>query len=742
MRMRRMIWGLAWGIAGLVSSVWSETAVQAAPAAPTFGGVERTIESIRRSWDGSGAQPRVNVDGWNALFSGLLNDLRAYGRASDDAARQAALDRVNQVSLALESVSWPTAAGLRDELREWLRPRYRLAIARKRLEETLTALPATSDPAEQAKRRQWVQFVQNDLGVALREYEGAESVIQRQAALRRLYGALESLVHQNRGHNWQPASELEAAMNDLFNRPNLDVAADAPTVDPIFDTILVHSGPVTRKGYVSMVTAGPKTGFGLLPSDQGIAFYNSQSMVSVTPIHDFHQKLEQDPQGQKAAKLYVFNCTTYDWSNLTITATITPDGLHLSPSASHAIDATIGSTPTCGHDLGRGIAGLIGMNQDKINAKVKEGAMPDFQQRIPEEAAEETQERLAAQEAERNADLRSKYLIGDDTAAYRNFLIKQLTMRSRPEAIFVGGRFEWRGAPDQRGADAPQPPNLAATIGPGVTADLHLGSLLTSAASGIWQQDQVRSVQNLMIVTRAVAPGSRPGEGAQVSRNVSYADYLKTVATARSAHDQRVQALRIARPQQPPEFSTDARGFLVALVHDFRLDVPAPDPQAGGNLLGVPAKVLRLESALVEVAISYRIDTTTPGVPRLKGRIEEFNPGSNINVLALNDDEKQGKPLTRFQSAIVMSAMGTRVRSQNIDINLSELKLPGFKIESVSPLDPSGWARVNLARATTAPLQRTEPGQDVQPPEVKGPGATPVSSTVPPTGSATVAQGR
>ena len=54
-----------------------------------------------------------------------------------------------------------------------------------------------------------------------------------------------------------------------------------------------------------MVTAGPKTGFGLLPADAGIAFYNSQSLTSVTPIHDFQQQIEQDPQGRKAAKLYV-----------------------------------------------------------------------------------------------------------------------------------------------------------------------------------------------------------------------------------------------------------------------------------------------------------------------------------------------------------------------------------------------------------------------------------------------------
>ncbi len=155
-------------------------------------------------------------------------------------------------------------------------------------------------------------------------------------------------------------------------------------------------------------------------------------------------------------------------------------------------------------------------------------------------------------------------------------------------------------------------------------------------------------------------------------------------------------------------------------MHDFQLDVPAPDPQAGGNLLGVPAKVLRIKAPLVEVALSYQLDTSTPGSLRLKGKIQEFNPGTTGEVIAINDDENQGKPLTRFQSAIVMSAMGTKIRSQNIDINLDQLRLPGFKIQSISPLDPSGWARVNLVRAGIG-IEQPQPARDVTPEPIKGP---------------------
>ena len=97
--------------------------------------------------------------------------------------------------------------------------------------------------------------------------------------------------------------------------------------------------------------------------------------------------------------------------------------------------------------LKRAIAAVIGMNQQKITNKVYENAMPEFQQKIPQEAAEEGGERIAAEQAKRNADLKSKFLIGNDTARVRDFLITHLSMKSRPEAVFVGGLFVWRGRP-------------------------------------------------------------------------------------------------------------------------------------------------------------------------------------------------------------------------------------------------------------------------------------------------------
>jgi hypothetical protein len=727
------------GISGSLGWAVREAAGQAAPAPPTHIGVERTIDSMRLAWSRPGARPEPNADGWNRLFNTLLEQLQAYAGTEDEAVRLTALNRVSEIQSALETVTWPPAATLRAEVRAWLRPRGRLAWARRQLSDTVESLPPATDPAAPANRRRWLDFVRNDLGGVLRAYDGAQTVQQRQEALRRLHEVLANLHRQNQrqqsqARTWAPSWELEAATNDLFNRPNLDTAADVATVQAEFDVNLVTTGTVIHEGYTSMVTAGPKTGFGLIPLDGGIGFYNSQSMFFVTLIHDFQQRLAQDPQGQKATKLYDFTARTYDWSHLTVTKTITPDGLSLSPSLTHNIHAVICSAPTQGNGLKRGIAALIGMNQDRITEKVKEGALPRFRQEIPQETLEEVLERSSVKQAKWNADLRSKYLPGNDTAQVGDFLIKQLSMASRPEAIYAGGRFEWRGAPDQRGADMPRPPSLASTILPGVTVDLHLGSLLTSAAGGIWRQDRFRSMQNVMIQTKTVPPGTPPKDAVEVRENISFADYIKAVDAVRNAHDPRMQALRIARPQQPPEFSTDARGYLVALVRDFQLDAPAPDPRSGGAMLGVPARVLRYKVPLVEVALSYQLDETPPGSLQLKVKVQEFSPGTGGEVLAIKDDENQAKPLTRFRSAIVMTALVARMRSQNIDINLNQLQLPGFSIRSVSPLDPSGWARINLVRTGGTPLQQTLLALDVLPGPTHGP-AVPGSTTPSPTGA-------
>jgi hypothetical protein len=67
--------------------------------------------------------------------------------------------------------------------------------------------------------------------------------------------------------------------------------------------------------------------------------------------------------------------------------------------------------------------------------------------------------------------------------------------------------------------------------------------------------------------------------------------------------------------------------------------------------------------------------------------------------------------LNRFTTAFVMGAVGAKVRNRSLDVALDRLELPGLAIRSISPLDPSGWMRVNLVRTGPAIAREVEPAR-------------------------------
>jgi hypothetical protein len=664
--------------------------------APSYQGVERVIAETRAAWARPGTVPQPNAPGWNALFDALRAECHDYATAPSENDRLVALNRVYQISAALGGITWGPARALREELRAWLRPRVRLAWAERRLIETVRGLPPTTDPAAQANRARWVDFVGDPLGAALRDYNAAATTGKRQEGLARIDAALAALRVQNQARPWVPSLALERALSDLYDGPNLDIVADVAALAPALEANVVTSGPIYRKGYVSQVTAGPKTGFGLLPSDDGIAFYNRQMMASVTPIWDFQHQIERDRRGRRAARLYHFDATTQDWAELTIVAVLRTTGLQLWPEYAHNVDALIGSMPMPGGGVGRLVAAAIGFNQRRITQKVYEGAIGSMRQNVVTEAAELGAERTAQAAAERNVQL-AKYLVGNNTLILRNLAITGLNLRSRPEHALIGGTLRWQGAADQVGADAPQPARFAVPEA-GISADVHLGSILTSLTRGYLQSDAVRDVENLMIVTRKIPPNTPPREGILVTRNVDFATFSKAMAEARLARDPKVLAIRVKRPGRAPQFAADARGYLVALVHDFLVDVPAPPAAARGGIAGPPAQVYRITAPQAEFVISFQVTPESQKQPiRLAGRLEGFDPGPGARVYAINQDETKAAPLTAFTSTIVLGVIRSRLMGQPIDLPLSELKLGRYAIRAVSPLDPSGWIRVVLA---------------------------------------------
>jgi hypothetical protein len=668
----------------------------AAKAASSYHAVTRAIDDAIRPWDQPGAILPAAAPGWRAFLDALKGELATYSAATGGDPQLASLGRLHQMDLALQGISWGPAVQVRSALDEWLTPRVRIAWAERRLSDFVEAHRGDS-PGSTEHSMSWKKFVDDDLASALASYEGARTVQGRRAALKKLTGVLAALRKNNQAVSWPYSQELQAAVDSLYNLPNLDVTADVASVSPFLSNNVVISGPIYRDGYTSMVVAGPKTGFGLLPSDEGIAFYNSQIANTSTPIHDFHQQIERDKRGRQIAALYYFSASSFDTPNITITAIIRPtSGLALKSSYEHKVDAEFGSHPIHGKGITRGLLSLIGLDAQKITDKVGEGAYPRIAEGVEVGAEQEAAERLPGATEEQNVKLR-KVLIGNNTAAIRDFRINELSLRSTPENALVSGRIGHELLPDAIGADMPQPPSLALPV-EGVSADVHLSSVLSNVVAGLLQSGDIRGIDNLMLVTKAVQPGAPAKEGVTVGRNVDYPTFLKEIDLARAANNPKVGAYRIKKPSVPPEFAADDRGRLVILVKDFQLEVPTPPGAERGGLLGAPAKVMRFLVPTAEFTLSYKVAANGSNPPtELDVHVEDFVPSSNSKVQTLFDDDSKATTMGPFQANVALLGFKTKLLQVPIKIPLTTLNIPGFNLTEISPLDPSGWVRVVLS---------------------------------------------
>ena len=83
------------------------------------------------------------------------------------------------------------------------------------------------------------------------------------------------------------------------------------------------------------------------------------------------------------------------------------------------------------------------------------------------------------------------------------------------------------------GADSPKPASLATSEDPGVTADVHLPSLLANGVAAVLERPDVKAAKNVMISITEAPPGTPPSATTKISTNVDYPTYVKTVDAGR-----------------------------------------------------------------------------------------------------------------------------------------------------------------------------------------------------------------
>ncbi len=669
------------------------TSLGAAPAPPSYYAVLKKMDAIQGGWKELTPDQHPTMSSWSRLFDAIRGELQRYRTSADPQQRVEALNKLHHMSQSLDGTRWAPAAAVREELRSWLKPRVGLAWAEYRMLEAIAAIP----PEQAEKREGWRSYIDTKLRPALHEVERADTVANRLKAMDRVDEALAALNKANAPRTWTPTQPLQGALSDLFSHPNVEVTIDRSVVtNAVMKRGLVEPGWIYFKNQWSYVTPGPITNIGFVPTADGIQIVVSQAMRSVTNIQGFQEQIAADPQGKRAAKMYQFDASTQNDAVLSMNFLFRlSSGLQLAPSYLHGISAAIGTTPQSGGGLQRAIAGLLGYNQRRITQEVYDNAMPRLRQEVVAGARELSGIRTSESAANANAQIR-QFVRDDRTVGKGDFGMTGVQLQTQPDYATIQGTVVNFAAPKQRGATSAQPLEFQ-TYQPGVTVDVHLPSAISNVISGYLQGGPAKDVTNIMLVTTKQPDTNR--QDVQTTRNADWPTFLAAVKGSSNATGGATQAVRVFKPTEPLQVSSDAAGNLVLLARDFTIEVPAP-PQAanGGAVLGPKAKVYRLKMAQAEISLAFEVQPDPAGGPaRLVGKVAGFDPGTSVTVTAIDEDETKGTTMNAFTSRIIASAFGTRVTGLPLDVPLDRLAGSPVALTSASKLDPSGWMRLILA---------------------------------------------
>lgn len=701
----------------------------ASQATPSYQLVLNGIDQSRELLTGDQQDPE-NVENWNAFFDAVVSELSTQAGAESAADRAKSLDRLSRMQAAMASRNWGPSNRIAEALGTWLEPRLTLSRSIEALEQAVAQLPGdviaeeegegneeegdeapTEDRASVLKTK-WTTYV-NRLNGAIRDYESAQSVGDRINAGRKLRAGLASLRWTQSSYPWAPAGQLSMAMQSLLDRPNMQVVADANTLSPFLSQQLVNPEVIYFKGQTSYVQPGYRTGFGLMHSNDGIAFYNGQWSHSTTPVSDFQQQVASEPRGRQAANMYQFGATIYNTNHVTASAVLTPEGLFVTPQNQPIVSAAFGLTPQPGFGPGltRFVASLIGFNQQRILSEVQQQALPQIHAETASGTAELAAIKTAEEVGKQNAMIR-QYLVGNRTLRLEDFAVTQLNFSSAPWAAYISGVVQWAyEAGPQIGADFPKPPEFLQPSN-GLTVDLHLNSALTNLAAGFYQTDEVRNIETMLV--KVIPPeGDAPiDEGIEFVPNASYEDLLTAIDELKEQTDNpEAIALRVTKPNEPPAFAVDAEGRLVAFLRGVTIEVPAPDNIGGnsGGLFGLGAtapRTLRFILDEVEVTVDATITPENGGrAVRVKGTIASVSyggPGTTVVTVGNSEDETQALNLINRSGAL--GVLAGRLQGQDVDAPVPLDDLQGILISEISEIHPSGWMRVVLQLDPNQPL--------------------------------------
>ena len=96
-----------------------------------------------------------------------------------------------------------------------------------------------------------------------------------------------------------------------------------------------------------------------------------------------------------------------------------------------------------------------------------------------------------------------------------------------------------------------------------------------------------------------------------ITKNVDFPTYIKAVDEGRKPASKST-VLRVTRPEQPPEFSVDAKGNLVAVDSRLATGRPSPGERSERGVVGAAAKIYRIKVPQLELGLAYKVDSVPP----------------------------------------------------------------------------------------------------------------------------------
>lgn len=652
-----------------------------ANAAPTYRAVLEHLEKIP-----SGSTHLKEA------ASKLQTDLKKLVTTKDLDARVAAYESLEQQAAWFESQSAESASVETGKaLARWVEPRLKAIRYAVSARDTVNRVDSGLTP----EYKEVYNTLVLPLVDSLEQYEAADKVGLRFDAREKVRALVSKLSDKLTELNWPDAGKIIEAIESRWESPNLLITVSAEGLKPLLDRSIVNNEAIQYKGRVSYVTPGDRQGYGLIPSDDSLAFYVRQAMTSVTPVTDFEQQVQSNQGGRILTRAYALGNTIQNDSILTMSFAVRPTGVAMTPSYENNVQPQLSIAPRQGGGLTRMVMGIAGMSQQRVVNEIYNRSIGQIQSETAVNSKELGQLRANEAASELNDSLKS-FARSEDSLAFDKIVAERIKTRTEPTHIHAETRvlYDVKGIRSIGPLDVPPP--LDPVDDRYITAALHVPNVMENLAANFFEEISKRGKATIAFLPDNDGDGALEVEiqSGQELLHMAVGESLRITKEpkgAKLASGAPFGAITISEQKLVPHFSMDDKGHLVMLFKAFKMDIAAPaltmfsDGRLGG--------AIRIDSPGAELDMEIINLPASGGQPeRLALKVHSFQLDPRSKIYAYTEAGKEPTELSAFRKATVLAAASGFLASRPLDLPLDALRFGDkVKVVKVAPIGKLGW---------------------------------------------------